>query len=175
MKPLVSRSMQEIQKLGVIVIPFTEITFKEFLDKGGFSSVYRARWNNDLVAVKHINIGQVYKAHKYKDWNTFAKDFLNEVKLQKKLQHENILNIVGISIDKDLCVIMELCKTNLYKTIIDRPFSKKFVLKILIELSTAIEKIHTANIMHRDIKPHNIMIGLDDKPKLGDFGFASDI
>ena len=49
------------------------------------------------------------------------------------------------------------------------------ILKILIELSTAIEKIHADNIMHRDIKPHNIMIGVDQKCKLGDFGFASHI
>ena len=43
-----------------------------------------------------------------------AKDLLKEIEIMKILEHENIIKVMGLSLNKDFCIIMELCKTNLY-------------------------------------------------------------
>ena len=91
------------------------------------------------------------------------------------LQHPNILKTVGISLDKDFLIIMELCKTDLRTFIKSQSVEYKEVLKLLIYLTSALAHMHSQKMIHRDLKPLNIMLDFEGNLRLADFGLASRI
>lgn len=143
----------------------------EKIGEGGMSTVYKAKCHllNRLVAVK------VLKAEFNNDEELLGK-FDKEAKSAASLQHPNIVNIYDVGRDGDWhYIVMELASTNTLKDFIKKQevFLKNHqIVVIASQIAEALQMAHDRGIIHRDIKPQNILIGEDGKVKVADFGIA---
>ena len=142
----------------------------EKIGNGGMAIVYRAKDHvlNRFVAVK------VLKDEFITD-NEFIKRFRTEAQAAASLTHPNIVSIYDVGNEGDIYyIVMELIQGKTLKEIIveDGKFSWKWSVNIAIQIASALETAHRHNIVHRDIKPHNIIITEDGMAKVTDFGIA---
>lgn len=142
----------------------------EKIGGGGMSNVYKAKCNvlNRFVAIKIL-----------RDELTQDPDFVEKFKQESlsaaRLTHPNIVNIYDTGIEGDIYYfVMEFVKGETLKSYIKRKgsLSEKEALRISRQIAEALRHAHTNNIVHRDIKPHNIMITEDGTAKVTDFGIA---
>lgn len=145
----------------------------EILDKvgaGGMSDVYRAKDHilDRVVAIK------VLKAE-YAEDMTFVNKFRTEAQSAAGLEHPNIVNIYDVgSEDGTYYIVMEYVEGITLKTYIEKKEHLNFkeAVSIAIQVGRGIEAAHAKNIIHRDIKPQNVMISVEGKVKVTDFGIA---
>lgn len=145
----------------------------EVLDKvgsGGMSDVYKAKDHklNRFVAIK------VLKLEFSKDKN-FVSKFRVEAQSAARLEHTNIVNVYDVGEDSGLhYIVMELVEGITLKQYIARKkkLSVKEATSITIQIAQGIECAHNNQIVHRDIKPQNIIISREGKVKVTDFGIA---
>ena len=142
----------------------------EKIGEGGMSVVYRATDRDTLqvVAVKILKKEFCYDEE-------FIKRFKNEAMAAKKLSHPNIVAIYDMGSDEDIhYIVMEhiegLSLDELIKAKKKLPW--KNALNISAQILSAVDHAHSNNIIHRDIKPLNIMITVEGNVKLTDFGIA---
>ena len=143
---------------------------EEKIGQGGMSYVYKAIDSKlgRVVAVK------VLKSEFSAD-EEFIKKFKNEAKSAAKLSHPNIVTAYDTADEGNLhYIIMELVEGITLKNYIARKgkLSNKETLGIAIQAAEGIEEAHKKGIIHRDIKPQNIIISRDGKVKVADFGIA---
>lgn len=87
------------------------------------------------------------------------------------LRHENIIRILGVEQGPALSMItMELCGKSLQERLDESPMRGRDRVDVLKAVSQALKFCHNAGVVHADIKPKNILIATDGKPKLADFG-----
>lgn len=99
-----------------------------------------------------------------------------EVSIMASIQDPNVVHVYDhFHHENQLCIVMELCQISIADWVSQRgPFSLLTTLDMGIQILSALSEIHTRGIVHRDIKPHNILVGLNGKAfKLTDFGLAS--
>lgn len=137
---------------------------------GGMSDVYKAKDHklNRNVAIK------VLKNEFSKDKN-FVSKFRVEAQSAASLIHPNIVNVYDVGEDAGLYyIVMELIEGITLKSYIDKKgkLSVKETISIAIQIANGIECAHNNQIVHRDIKPQNIMISREGKVKVTDFGIA---
>ena len=145
----------------------------EVIDKigsGGMSDVYKSKDHklNRFVALK------VLKSEFSGDKN-FVTKFKVEAQSAAGLSHPNIVNVFDVGEDKGIhYIVMELIEGITLKKYIDRKgkLPVKEAVSILIQVSQGIEAAHNNHIIHRDIKPQNIIISKEGKVKVTDFGIA---
>ncbi len=145
----------------------------EIIDKigsGGMANVYKAidRVLNRYVAVK------VLKKEFSADEN-FVKKFWSEAQSAAGLTHANIVNVYDVAEDRGLYyIVMELVEGITLKDYIQKKgrLTAKEVIGITMQVSSAMDAAHSNNIIHRDIKPQNIIISKEGKVKVTDFGIA---
>ena len=145
----------------------------EIVDKvgsGGMSDVYKALDHklNRFVAIK------VLKTEFSEDKN-FVSKFKVEAQSAAGLTHPNIVNVYDVGEDNNIhYIVMELIDGITLKKYIEKkgPLSVKEAVSIAIQVSQGIEAAHNNHIIHRDIKPQNIMISREGKVKVTDFGIA---
>ena len=136
----------------------------EKIGNGGMAVVYKAKCHvlNRFVAVK------VLKDEFITD-NEFIKRFRTEAQAAASLTHPNIVSIYDVGNEGDIYyIVMELIQGKTLKEIIveDGKFSWKWSVNIAIQIASALETAHRHNIVHRDIKPHNIIITEDGMAKV---------
>lgn len=140
---------------------------EELIGIGGMGVVYKARRKEDnfLVALKVLNYNHLHK-------NEFIERFEREAKALRRLEHPNIVRVLDSGRQDDIYYIITeyLEGENLFNYLRTHSPDKKESLRIIIEVSRAIEHAHAQGIVHRDIKPANIFIS--DKVKVLDFGLA---
>lgn len=137
---------------------------------GGMSDVYKAK---DLTLGRFVAI-KVLKAEFSKDIN-FVTKFRSEAQAAAGLEHPNIVNIYDVGSENGLhYIVMEYVEGITLKTYIEKKgqLSFKEAVSIAIQVGRGIEAAHNKNIVHRDIKPQNIMISTEGKVKVTDFGIA---
>lgn len=145
----------------------------EILEKvgnGGMATVYKAKCLvlNRYVAVKVLK-------DEFTTDEEFIKRFAAEGQAAASLTHPNIVSIYDVGHEGNLYyIVMELVKGKTLKEIIDEegPLPWKWSVNIAIQVASALETAHKNNIVHRDIKPHNIIITEDGIAKVTDFGIA---
>ena len=145
----------------------------EIIDKvgsGGMADVYKAKCHrlNRYVAIK------ILKAEFSSDTN-FVQKFRAEAQSVAGLSHPNIVSVYDVGDDNGLhYIVMELVEGITLKRFIERKktLDVKEAVGIAIQIAQGMEAAHTHHIIHRDIKPQNIIISREGKVKIADFGIA---
>ena len=145
----------------------------EILEKigaGGMSDVYKAK---DHVLGREVAI-KALKAE-FSDDVSFVTKFRSEAQSAAGLEHPNIVNIYDVGVENGLYfIVMEYIEGITLKTYIEKKgqLNYKEVISIAIQVGRGIEAAHNKGIIHRDIKPQNIIISKEGKVKVTDFGIA---
>lgn len=137
---------------------------------GGMSDVYKAK---DHILGRFVAI-KVLKPEFSEDRN-FVSKFRTEAQSAAGLEHPNIVNIYDVGSEEGLhYIVMEYVEGITLKTYIEKKGQLTFkeAVSIAIQVSRGIETAHNKNIIHRDIKPQNIIISTEGKVKVTDFGIA---
>lgn len=142
----------------------------EKIGNGGMATVYKAKCHvlNRYVAVKVLR-------DEFTTDEEFIKRFAAEAQSAASLTHPNIVSIYDVGHEDNLYyIVMELIKGKTLKQIIneDGKLPWKWSLNIVSQIASALETAHRNKIIHRDIKPHNIIITEDGIAKVTDFGIA---
>lgn len=145
----------------------------EILDKigsGGMSVVYKAQCHtlNRLVAIKVLK-------EEFAHDESFVDKFKMEAQAAARLSHPNIVNVYDV-VDEDPYhyIVMELIEGITLKEYIDKKghLESKEAIGVALQVAKGIDAAHQENIIHRDIKPQNMIISKDGKVKVADFGIA---
>ena len=155
-------------KIGQIVKERYEIL--EILGEGGMAFVYKAR---DMQLERFVAI-KTLKPN-YVNQETFVDRFKREAKTAANLNHPNIVQIFDWGIEDEPYFVMEYIEGNTLTSIIakNRTISLSDILFIGAQVSSGLHAAHQKGLVHRDIKPGNIMITPDGKVKVTDFGIVS--
>ncbi len=155
-------------KEGIVLGERYEIISR--VGSGGMADVYKARDHklSRLVAVK------VMKAE-FREDTSFVTKFQKEAQAAARLSHPNVVNVFDVGEDRGLYyIVMELVEGITLKNYITKKgkLSVKEATSIAIQVSLGLQAAHHQGIVHRDVKPQNIIISTDGKVKLSDFGIA---
>ncbi len=155
-------------KEGVVLGKRYEILGR--VGSGGMADVYKGKDHklNRFVAIK------VLKSD-YRTDEVFIKKFLSEAQAAAGLMHPNVVNVYDVGQDRGLYyMVMELVEGITLKDYIEKKgkLSPKETVSISIQMVTGLQAAHNQHIVHRDIKPQNIIISKDGKVKVTDFGIA---
>lgn len=143
----------------------------EKIGSGGMATVYKAKCHvlNRYVAIKILR-------DEFTTDEEFVKRFEVEAQAAASITHPNIVSVYDVGVDGNLhYIVMELIKGKTLKEIIveeNGPLPWKWSVNISIQIASALEVAHKNHIIHRDIKPHNIIITEDGVAKVTDFGIA---
>ncbi len=155
-------------KAGMIVGDRYEILEKAGV--GGMAEVFKGKDHklNRLVAVKVLK-------EEYRENGSFVKKFKEEAQAAAGLAHPNIVNVYDVGDENGIYyIVMELVEGITLKNYIERKgqLTIKEATSIAIQVSAGLEVAHNNHIVHRDIKPQNIIISREGKVKVTDFGIA---
>ena len=155
-------------KIGMMIGDRYEILEK--IGTGGMSDVYKAKDHklNRFVAVKVLK-------QEFGENANFVSKFRVEAQAAAGLMHPNIVNVYDVGEEGGIhYIVMELVEGITLKKYIEKKarLSVKEAVSIAIQVSMGIEAAHNNHIIHRDIKPQNIIISKEGKVKVTDFGIA---
>ena len=155
-------------KIGQIVKERYEIV--EILGEGGMAFVYKAR---DKQLQRYVAI-KTLKPN-YVNQEKFVDRFRREAQTAANLNHPNIVQIFDWGIDDEPYFVMEYIEGNTLTSIIssNRTVGLNDILYIGSQVANGLKEAHKRGLVHRDIKPGNIMITPDGKVKVTDFGIVS--
>ena len=153
---------------GCYLINRYEIIMK--IGSGGMADVYKAKDHvlNRLVAIKVLK-------QEYSTDATFVKKFRVEAQSAAGLSHPNIVNVYDVGEDDGVYfIVMELVQGITLKNYIDMKgkLDIREALNISVQIASGLSAAHENRIIHRDIKPQNIIMSRDGKVKVTDFGIA---
>lgn len=139
------------------------------IGQGTYGVVYKAQHtqSKEIVAVKRIKFESQEEG--------IPSSAIREIALLKELKHPNIVELYDVVHSQHrLTLIFEYCDWDLRKYMQSRedPLTEDEVISFTYQLLKALEYIHSQNIIHRDIKPQNILINRKGELKLADFGLA---
>lgn len=143
---------------------------EEKIGAGGMAIVYRAKDTllNRTVAIKVLR-------DQFASDDGFIRRFRREAQSAASLSHQNIVSIYDVGKDENEdYIVMEYVKGQTLKDIIrtQAPLQPERAIRIVRQIGEALAHAHTNNIIHRDIKPQNILMTLDGRAKVTDFGIA---
>lgn len=145
----------------------------EFLGEGQFATVYKAKDtenDNRIVAVKKIKLGNRIEAK-----DGINRTALREIKLLQELHHENIIGLLDVFGQKsNISLVFDFMETDLEVIIKDTSIvlTQSHIKSYIIMTLKGLEYLHSQWILHRDLKPNNLLIDADGILKIGDFGLA---
>lgn len=155
-------------KLGMLIGDRYEVLEK--IGTGGMSDVYKAKDQklNRFVAVKVLK-------QEFSENKNFVSKFRVEAQAAAGLMHPNIVNVYDVGEEDGIhYIVMELVEGITLKKYIEKKvrLTTKEAISIAIQVAMGIEAAHNNHIIHRDIKPQNIIISKEGKVKVTDFGIA---
>ena len=142
----------------------------EKIGGGGMAIVYKAKCRllNRYVAIKVLR-------DEFTNDEEFIKRFRHESQAAASLSHPNIVSIYDVGSEGNIYyIVMEYIKGKTLKEIIHEKgkLSPEETIDYSIQIAEALQHAHNNHIIHRDIKPHNIMVTEDGRVKVTDFGIA---
>lgn len=174
------RDKQSTPEFSLVELDLVQRLFQEgfeVLEKlsiSGLVPIYKARKRSldQLVAIKALPLSGAISQKK-------ISRFVQEAKAQARLRHKNIVAIYDVRSLPDLIyIVMELIEGETLLQTIQRAGSRLAVrdaLRLGYQVARALAHAHEKGIVHRDVKPSNIMVGLDGDAKLIDFGLAKNM
>ncbi|HIS02449.1 MAG TPA: protein kinase [Candidatus Pullichristensenella avicola] len=137
---------------------------------GGMAVVYRAwdRKNRRMVAIKVLR-------PEFEQDGEFVRRFSREAEAASKMSHENIVNLLDVGKDNDMrYIVMEYVPGQTLKEVIRQKgrIQPETAVRMAIRILAAVDHAHKNGIVHRDIKPQNILVDESGKVKVADFGIA---
>ena len=142
----------------------------EKIGAGGMSIVYKAKCTKlqRFVTVKVLR-------EEFVADEEFVSRFKIEAQSAASLSHSNIVNVYDVGKEDDTYyIVMEYIKGRTLKELIinEGPFDEKKIIEIAIKIASALQHAHNNHIVHRDIKPQNILVTPEGIVKVADFGIA---
>jgi serine/threonine protein kinase len=144
-------------------INLNELKFTTKISEGAGGVVYKGTWYHQTVAIKKLKVAD-------------EQSFVREVSVLNRLRHPNVLELYGYCDDSKgyQYIITEFMDKGSLDSIMYsneiRNFGSK--LKSLLDICHGMKFLHERKIMHRDLKPQNVLVNKDNKCKLCDFGLA---
>lgn len=137
---------------------------------GGMAVVYRAHdlQENRTVAIKVLR-------REYESDMEFVRRFSREAEAAAKMSHDNIVNLLDVGIEGDTrYIVMEYVDGQTLKQMIleEKRIHPDLALRMTIRILAAVDHAHRNGIVHRDIKPQNILVDREGRVKVADFGIA---
>lgn len=142
----------------------------EKIGSGGMAVVYRGK---DKKLDRYVTI-KVLREEFVGD-EEFIERFRSEACSAARLSHPNIVRVYDVGEDGEInYIVMEYIHGDTLKTAIRKkaPFDSRSTINVAIQIASALSQAHKAHIVHRDIKPQNILVGTDGVVKVTDFGIA---
>ncbi len=142
----------------------------EKIGSGGMAVVYRGR---DQKLERYVTIKVLRE--EFIDDEEFIERFRSEACSAARLSHPNIVRVYDVGDDQGInYIVMEYIHGDTLKTAIKKkaPFDSRSTINVAIQIASALSQAHKAHIVHRDIKPQNILVGTDGVVKVTDFGIA---
>lgn len=168
--PDIGQANENLRRHGLPKIPGYDIECE--IGRGGMATVYQAVQQSlgRRVAIKVL-------AQQLNDDTEFAARFKKEGRILAHLSHPNIVNIhdIGVSQDNQIFLSIEYLSGGTLKDRIKQGLSVDKTLQIIKAIAKALIFAHQNGIIHRDVKPSNIMFRHDGTPVLTDFGVARTI
>ena len=147
-----------------LVMTHDQFEIKQVIGSGTFGSVHIGILTGTFkkVAIKVLNT----KTLGGRQLETFKR----EVWTMATLDHPNVLKLYGVTLTPPFCIVTELLKCSLYDRLKLLSATKRSL--IALKVSQAMEALHSARIIHRDLKSANILLDEDDMPRVCDFGLV---
>lgn len=142
----------------------------EKIGSGGMAVVYRGR---DRELERYVTVKVLRE--EYIGDDEFIERFRSEARSAAKLSHPNIVRVYDVGADDDInFIVMEYIHGDTLKKAIKEkaPFDSRSTINVAIQVASALSQAHKGHIVHRDIKPQNILVGTDGVVKVTDFGIA---
>ncbi len=142
----------------------------DFIGQGGMALVYRAVdiRTGHSVAIKILK-------SEYNSDKEFLERFQREAEAASRMSHHNIVNLLDVGVEGDhRYLVLEYVSGNTLKTIIQQKgrLNTNTAIQITIRILSALQHAHDNGIIHRDIKPQNVLVHSDGHIKVADFGIA---
>jgi predicted Ser/Thr protein kinase len=154
--------------VGEIVAERYEL--EELVGHGGMSSVYRA---HDSLLERYVALKVLHE--QYNEDDDFVERFKREARLVAQLQHPNIVTVIdrGEQAGRQYIVFEYIEGENLKELVVRRGrLELREALEIAIEVARALGFAHEHGLVHRDVKPQNVLLNGDGRAKVTDFGIA---
>ena len=146
---------------------------KDRIDSGGMAYIYKAecKKTNSIVALKVLK-------DKFADSKEYVDRFKREAQAAFALSNEHIVHVSDIGYDESVYyMVMEYVEGSTLKNVIEEngALAESHAVEYSLQICSALSAAHKKGIIHRDIKPHNILISTEDNLKVTDFGIAKSV
>ena len=151
-----------------------DIEILERIGKGTYGEVFRGKWHGTVVAIKKLPAHSVTPQ--------FIRDFRKEANMMRHLRHPNVLQFLGASLTSDqhdVAIVLEYMERNsLWANLHNARLTLSWKWPLLAALADAargMSYLHGANLLHRDLKSHNLLVNAEWRVKVCDFGLSRNV
>lgn len=165
---------EELEKRNVPILGREHLVLRHVVGRGFFSHVHLAEWDGILVAVKTL----ADSPHRTKSNQSL---FLSEVGILSKLRHPRVLQLLGVMLGSPtdptaLSIVTEYMAGGTLHALVRsprwEPLEGRRFYNVAIGVCRGMAYLHHTNVLHRDLTSKNILLDLDEGPKLADFGVS---